>query len=145
MMSWFGKLIGTDKALDIVQDTAKSTFGIIDNAFYTDQEKTQDGIAAKNKATELWLDSQALIIKQSSGTSVSRRIIAWSVISIVIFMLLQVSLAAWLVPKGYISATDSDAIIASLMSFADKFSIGWAFVGVIVFYFGAHVMEAKKK
>ena len=131
-MGWFGKMLGTDKAMDTVKESAKSTFSIIDEAFYTDQEKADN----KAKAANMWLQVQKVVATQSAPTAISRRIIAWSIIGIVTFMVLQGCL--------YVAFED-DARIDSLIKLAKAFWIGEAFTSVMVFYFGAHIFKGTSK
>ena len=130
-MGWFGKLLGTDKALDTVKESAKSTFSIIDEAFYTDQEKSE----SKAKAVNQWLQAQKIVAAQSAPTAISRRVIAWAVIGIVCFMVLQGCL--------YIGF-DDDLRVQKLIELAKAFWIGEAFTSVMVFYFGAHILKGGK-
>ena len=130
-MSWFSKLLGTDKALDVVKDSAKSTFSIIDEAFHTDQEKAE----GKLKAANIWLESQRTIAKQSAPTAISRRVIAWAIIGLVVFFCVQGSL--------YIALEQTEKL-TDLLKFIKAMWIGEAFTAVMVFYFGAHLLGGKK-
>ena len=130
-MGWFGKLLGTDKAMDTVKESAKSTFSIIDEAFYTDQEKAD----TRAKAAAIWLSAQKVVATQSAPTAISRRIIAWSIIGIVCFMVLQGCI--------YVAFDDAGRI-EKLIELAKSFWIGEAFTSVMVFYFGAHLLGSKK-
>lgn len=130
-MSWLTKLLGTDKALDIVKESASSTFSILDEAFDTDQEKRE----SKLKTAQVWLEAQRVIAKQSAPTAISRRIIAWTIIGIVAFFCIQGSI--------YIGFDDSSRL-TSLILFAKAMWIGEAFTSVMVFYFGAHIFGGKK-
>lgn len=130
-MSWFGKLLGTDKAMDTVNTVAKESFSIINNAFYTDQEKAE----SRNKAATVWLRAQEVVSKQSAPTAISRRIIAWSVITLIGFFSFQGAI--------YIGFDDASRLKA-LIDFVKAMWIGEAFTTVMVFYFGAHILGGRK-
>jgi len=71
-MSFLGKLFGSDKALEKVIDTAS---GLLDESFYTAQEKAVDRSAARTEA-------QSLVIKwmeASTGSRLARRVIAFAI------------------------------------------------------------------
>jgi hypothetical protein len=127
-MSIFGRLLGSDKALDIAEKGLTGGMSLLDAAFYTDQEKAEN----KQKMTEAWLKTQELIGKESSPTSISRRIIAWSVIGMTI-----VTFACGLIFIGF----GADARLDILIKWSVAMKLDWAFVGVIGFYFGAHLIR----
>jgi hypothetical protein len=129
-MGWFGKLLGTDKALDTASDLAKSGMDMLDNAFYTDQERAE----TKGRIMDTWLSTQKLIAEQSTPTAISRRIIAWGVLSLV-WLAVAVGMAVILM-DGNIDK------INGIIGLLDSMQIGWAFVSIIVFYFGPHIMSA---
>lgn len=71
-MSFIGKLFGSDKALEKVVDTAS---GLLDEAFYTKEEKAADKAAARDKAQGMvveWLQA-------STGSRLARRVIAFAI------------------------------------------------------------------
>lgn len=71
-MSFFGKLFGSDKALEKVVDTAS---GLLDEAFYTKEEKAADKAAARTEAQKMviqWMEA-------STGSRLARRAIAFAI------------------------------------------------------------------
>jgi hypothetical protein len=130
-MSFFGKLLGSDKALDVVDKGLNGGMRILDAAFYTDQEKAEN----KAQMTKVWIELQQLIGKESSPTSISRRIIAWAVIGTSIL-----TFCCGLILIGF----DANDRLNILIEWTQAMKMDWAFVGVIGFYFGAHLMGRKK-
>ena len=60
--AFFGRLFGTDEALNKVMDTGRE---LLDDAFYTDQEEAQDRAAARSEA-------RAMVVEWTSSTTGSR-------------------------------------------------------------------------
>jgi len=65
----FGKMFGTEKALTSVIDNVSSG---LDNCFYTDQEKAEDGKAERSEARKTVVEW----MKNSQGQNLARRLIA---------------------------------------------------------------------
>lgn len=131
-MGILGQLLGTDKAMDIADKTVSGGLTLLDNAFYTDEEKA----AHKEALINSWMKVQELINKESSPKSISRRVIAWSIIA-----LFSLSFVSGLI---YISLEDYDRLDA-LKDWVEQSMLGWAFCGVIGFYFLTHLIQAKGK
>ncbi len=130
-MGWFSNLLGTEKAVEAAANVAESGMSIIDNAFYTDQEKAENAqLLQKN-----WLEVQKIIGEQSTPTAISRRYIAWAVISLV---WLATLLCMGLVLIG------REALVAPIVDILKALQVGWAFTAVIVFYFGTHLIGKAK-
>jgi hypothetical protein len=72
IMSFFGKLFGSDQALAKVVDTAKD---LIDESFYTDQEEASAKALAADKARSMVIEWVAA----STGSRLARRLIAFSI------------------------------------------------------------------
>jgi len=120
------------KAVDTVSDIAKDGMDMLDNAFYTDQEKSEKA----GQMFDAWLRMQEVIGNQKSPTAVSRRIVAWGVASLVwiavVFCLVLIGIA------------DDDPGVKVIMTteMLDAVYIGPAFVSMIAFYFGPHLVHA---
>lgn len=132
-MGFFAKLLGTEKAVDAAADVVKTGVGMLDNAFFTDQEK-QEGA---KQAYQLWLKQQELIGQQSTPTAISRRIVAWGVLSLVWL--------AFLVCMGLVLLEASPDKMDQILDLVERMKVGWAFTGVIVFYFGTHLVASLPK
>lgn len=128
-MSWFSKLLGTDKALDTINTIAEGGLDLADKAFYTDQEKAE----FRMKKADMWLRMSEMVSKQSAPTAISRRIIAWSVIGMVVFDLLVGTTLLLL---------DMHFILDKFLALNDTLGIDVAFPMVIGFYFGPHIFAA---
>jgi len=128
-MGILSKLLGTEK---LAQTTVKEGFGLLDNAFHTEQEKAADS----KEMMAMWLRVQELVHTQSSPTSISRRYISWGII---LQMMIVVNVCLVYVCKGDTVTVDN------IINVASSLWLGQAFVSVIVFYFGPHVVSAIKK
>lgn len=118
LMSWFAKLIGTDEAFKV---GAK----IVDKAFYTAQERSED-------ATKVLLALQ----DQYTPRAISRRILAFLFCSNFIFIvILCVGLAC----------AGEDKIVNEIIKVADHFKIGWITMSIVIFYFGKYLIPGGKK
>lgn len=71
-MSFIGKLFGSDQALEKVVDTAS---GLLDEAFYTDQEEAEDKAKASEAARNMVIDW----VSASTGSRLARRLIAFCI------------------------------------------------------------------
>lgn len=69
----FWNIFGTSRVVDTVADTVKSGVGMLDNAFFTDQEKA----AMAQKFTETWLEIQKALASENSVSSITRRILSY--------------------------------------------------------------------
>jgi len=73
-MSFLGKIFGSDDALAKVVDTAT---GLLDEAFYTDQEEAADKAAARTEAQGMVIEWVA----STTGSRLARRVIAFMITS----------------------------------------------------------------
>lgn len=73
-MGWFGKLLGTDGAVKEVISSAKE---LVDDAWYTEDEKAEDRAAARREAQGMVVEW----MRNTQGQNLSRRIIALSITS----------------------------------------------------------------
>ena len=87
-MGIFDIFKSSSKAVDTASDIAnKATDGIIggiDKMFYTEQEKS----AAKQKWFDSWLDLQKLLSTEGTPTAISRRILAFMIMGVFLFLIL---------------------------------------------------------
>jgi len=88
-MGLFATILGTPKAVEVVADTVKSGMGMLDNAFYTDQEKAVEA----GKVMQTWLAIQKATAGENSVRSITRRILAWLVTGTFLFLVLFACLA----------------------------------------------------
>jgi len=73
-MAWWS-FLGTTKVADAAADTIKTGASMLDNAFFTDQERA----AAFQKFTETWLSIHEKIASENSLSSITRRILAYMI------------------------------------------------------------------
>lgn len=128
-MSWFTTLLGTPKIVSTVADTVKSGVGMLDNAFYTDQEKAANSL----KMTDIWLKIQKAIADENSIRSITRRILAWGIL---VNFLIIIDIGVYLVVAG-----NTDKVNA-LKAFIIDTKVGWMALSVVIFYFGYYGIQA---
>ena len=78
-------VLGNSKAVSMVSDTVKSGMSMLDNAFYTKQEQAAD--AGKIMSTGLAI--QTAIAQENSIRSITRRLLAWSVMGLFLLLILM--------------------------------------------------------
>lgn len=130
-MSWITTLLGTPKIVSTVADTVKSGVGMLDNAFYTDQEKAANSL----KMTDIWLKIQKAIADENSIRSITRRILAWGII---VNFLIIIDIGV------YLTVTDNTAKVTILKNFILETKMGWMALSVVIFYFGYYGIQAIK-
>ena len=130
-MGWFSKLLGTDKALDTINTIAEGGISLADNAFYTDQEKADFRVKQGN----MWLKMNEIVAKQSSPTSISRRVIAWAIIAMTVFSLF---VGTCLILLG------RTEMLNDFLALLDNIGLSMAFPLVMGFYFGPHIFSSFK-
>lgn len=116
----------------VADDAVKTVGNLVDQAFFTDQEKS----AAAQKRLDWYLDLQKTLTQESTGTSLARR---WFLLAITLntFALAWVYLVADV--AGY------PDICAAILRMVDVFRLGWAFTAAVSFYFLTHAFDAMKQ
>ncbi len=134
-MGWLSTILGTPKIVSTVADTVKSGVGMLDNAFYTDQEKATNGL----KMQDLWLKIQQAIANENSIKSVTRRILAWGIVCLFLFLILA-ACAVWKLDPNWAEYIKGMIIETKLM---------YLTMIVAFFYFGywgvSNIIKAKKE
>jgi hypothetical protein len=123
-MSLFGWLTGGAKSADkVLSGMVKG----IDVLVLTKEEKVQ----YTAKAQDVWLETQKVLSQESSPRSINRRIVAWAVIAETTLITITCMI---LIISGYKDLAEE------IVKVATAFWWGEAFVSVIVFYFGNHIV-----
>lgn len=129
----FWDFFGTTKVIDTVADTVKSGVGMIDNAFFTDQEKAKAGLDYANA----WLQIQLALAQENSLSSITRRMLAWTIMGVFLFLVLFACIVWKYDPEW------SKYILQVL----ENTTIGWLVVAVgatyFVGYFGLRMKDKK--
>lgn len=129
-MSIFGKLFGTDSAVEKTIDTAG---GLLDKAFYTDQEKAADRSEARREV-------QAMVIRwmeATTGSRLARRILAIAIT----FTWLSLFLTATIISVAAIFVTEGARLIqASELLDTRSETMTPAVMLILGFYFAAPYM-----
>jgi len=135
LMGIFSTLFGTTetakKAVDVAADSIRGVGNWIDEQQFTPEEKSE----AFLRAAESHLEMIKAIQNESSVRSITRRILAWSVVSTFLIMLI----AAAIVYK--FDPTYGDF----LLGIATESMLGELTLSIGIFYFGTSLMRAFKK
>ena len=133
----FGKIFGTDKALNSVVDGAVNG---IDKLFYTDEEKAEDAAKAKQQAVQhilMWLET-------TKGQNLARRLIALSIVFTWLFqywMAMMFNFAAIWVD----TATKDQLVLSSDLFKESATDMIPAMMLILGFYFAAPHMGTMAK
>jgi hypothetical protein len=128
-MAWYSWLVGTPKIAEKITDTAANAINtgvkMIDEAFYTDQEKA----AEKVKYTQLFLDLQKLLVNDSGVSSIARRAVA-TVIMITFCFLVIMAAGVFAIP------TIGEKWAGHILNVIDVSNLGYLAMLVGGFFFG---------
>lgn len=124
-MGWFTNIFGsTEKAAALVDKAADGIYNGVDKMFYTEEEKAD----AQRQGWAMYLDFiRIAYLDQNSIRSVTRRWIATAIVA--------TTLLSFLITLGF-AIVGKTTVVDSILTTVNAFYIGWAFVAVIVFYFG---------
>lgn len=123
---------GSEAAEHVTKKAADGIYNGLDKLVYTDEERAE----MSQKGAETYLKFMEMAYDENSVRSVTRRYLAW-------FIALN-SFAAFWVAVGF-AINNQDKMVEKIVSLAEAFKIGWAFTGVVVFYFGVQFMRNKGK
>lgn len=123
-MGFLTAFLGAPKVVDTVADTVKGGMGMLEKAFYTEQEKAENA----GKVMNTWLEIQKATAQENSIRSITRRILAWLVMGLFLFLVLT-ACVIWKFDAGW-----SDYILSVISE--TKLSYLAMIVGF--FYFGSY-------
>lgn len=130
-MGWFGRLVGTDKAIDNLLDKNEGLLvragGWVDGLKYTDQEKAEDA-----QVTRKWGLAQ---LQALAPFKVVQRIIAFSVLFVWVLVCLNVMAAIWI--KALYPEIDA---VTMLWEFAISDFVFWPVLAVLSLYMTGGVL-----
>jgi len=131
-MSFVGKLFGTDTA---VEQTIGLIGKVADEAFYTDQEKAEDRAAVRRETQSMVIEW----LKSTTGSALSRRLIALSITSSWLFMHL---LATFMEVAGvWVNPTTGKGLVTSAHLIDSRLDgMTGAVMLILGFYFAAPYM-----
>lgn len=131
-MGWWSALFSAPKIVETGCEVVKTGVGMLDEAFYTDQERAMDSI----EVSKLALERVKLALNESSIRSITRRFLSFAIIGQAMF-LTTVSGVLYLMGK-----VKDAAFILDLLKF-------WSvpLSAVVIFYFGYYGVQQiiKKK
>lgn len=127
-MAFWDWFIGTPKVVDAVSESAttivKTGTSMLDNAFYTDQERA----AAQEKMVGIWLKLQELLANDSGVSAIARRAVAF-LITVTFCSILLFAVAIWRYSQEW---------AAFALKVATDTYLGEAFLAVCIFFFGMY-------
>jgi hypothetical protein len=130
MLSWVGKLLGSDKAASSLIDNVSKG---LDKIYYSEEEKAEDKAEAKKEASALlikWLEA-------TQGSNLARRLIALTVTGIwasqYVASMLMFAVIPWVDVTSTVEALNASAV--SLQESGEQ--IDGAMMLVLGFYFAA--------
>ena len=143
-MGFWGLFSKSDKAVDTGLDLIKRAADGIDALFYTAEEKAGDAMErAKLKMDYAKLNHEFVksTLNESSTRSYTRRVMAWSVTGLGMFLTLY-SILAYTIGAIWEKEAFKDVAMHSLA----LLKVWWPIIaGIGLFYFGVHILRARSK
>ncbi len=131
-MGWFTALTSTAKATENVTEIAKAGveggISILDKAFYTSQEQTQDSIQAAGKIMDTHLALVKATASENSMRSITRRSLA--------IMFCVPYVLAYMIAVVFPKMADHIIKVSSTMG------MGKIVLAVVIFYFGYYGLKS---
>ena len=127
----FGGSESAGKALDIAGGAIKGIGTWIDERNLTDEERAKMLAAAAQTHLELIKATH----DENGIRSVTRRWLAWGITA--------TTCLSYLLAVG-LSIAGKDAAVAGVVALSEAYNLGWAFAGVVVFYFGVQIFRSNK-
>lgn len=129
MLGFLKGIFSAPKAVDAGLDLVKSGVSGIDKLFFTEEEKSD----ARRNWFKLWLEGQKITASENTTRSVTRRILAVSIVGEFLLFILMAGIA-WPWMKGW---------AMFLLELAQ--SLGNLVLLVAGFYFGVHLLRGWKE
>lgn len=126
----FGSSANAGKVIDVVGDSVRGVGTWIDEQKLSEEERVKFMIQAGQAHLEL-IKATA---DENSIRSVTRRWLAWGIASVVC--------SSFIVGMGFAIA-GRDEVVKKIVDLSEAYSLGWAFVSVVTFYFGVSIFRAK--
>lgn len=82
MWAWLKAVFGAPEIVTAVANTVRSGVDMVDKAFFTEQEKAENNV----KIMDVWLKLQMILANDNSVSALTRRIIAFLIISTFCFL-----------------------------------------------------------
>jgi len=140
-VGFWSLLTGADtanKTLDIADKTTTGIINGLDKMFYTKEEKAQTltkrlEIAEKMSQTHIKL--MEATHNETTARSITRRITAIFIMFLTLLSIITICITYKLDPD----------FAKFQLEVVKYFQIGWAFIGVVIFFFGNHMINGLKK
>lgn len=136
--SWIQGKNSLDKTLDIADKTSSGIMSGIDKMFYTEEEKAdslQKRLELSDQISKTHIELMKVTHNETTARSVTRRIIAVSIMFLT-FVSMILTCVVWKIDKEWGEF---------ILNVTKYFQIGWAFITVVVFFFGNHMLTRFKK
>lgn len=131
----FGGSDTANKSLEMA-DKAMSGIGTwIDERKFTEEEQ----VKASAQSVAAYLEWFKIAASENGPRSVTRRVLAWGISGFIVFWA-SVGMGFAIAEPWYPKAGEA---VANMIAVAEAYKLGWAFAGVIVFYFGVQIFRAK--
>jgi uncharacterized membrane protein (DUF485 family) len=142
MLGWLGGLFGLFQGNQTAASLAKDVSNGVDMLIYTDEEKA----IAQKEAFVSWLKMVELMKDSETYRSVTRRILAVTIIMNLLLMIWLCIIAetlAFFKLFGMVPPVGQPftPITMAIIQVAGVFQLGWVFCTIIVFYFGPHLIQ----
>jgi len=136
--SWITGAKSVDKTLDIIDKSSDGIMKGLDKVWYTKEEKAENFVKRLEIAEQMsktHIELMKATADENTTRSITRRVTA-----IVILILTVLSVVTlWIVGKF-------DPEWAEwMLEVVEYFQLGWAFIAVVVYFFGNHMITRFKK
>ena len=138
LWNWLTGAKQVDKTLDIADKTTTGIVSGIDKMFYTEEEKAemlQKRLEIAEQASKTHIELMKVTHDETTARSVTRRIIAILIMAITVISMVLLC-AIWKYDKAW-----GEFILRVI----EYYQLGWAFIAVVVFFFGNHMIRGFKK
>lgn len=136
--SWITGKKSVDKTLDIAEKTTSGIMSGIDKMFYTEEEKAemfQKRLELSEQASKVHIELMKTTHDETTTRSVTRRVIAISIMFITFLSIISLCVV-WKVDNQWGEF---------ILKVVEYYQLGWAFIAVVVFFFGNHMITRFKK
>lgn len=124
----FGAGDKPSKVADFAMDSVKGIGEWIDEKDFTPEEKSK----AYLESAKVFNEFVSMTINENSNRSITRRWLAWGIAGFTLFWA-NVAMILAIFQEG---AMEDGGAVSRMIAVADAWHLGWAFVSVVILYFG---------
>ena len=136
--SWLTGAKAVDKTLNIADKTTSGIISGLDKMFYTKQEKAEvliKKLEIAERVSKTHIELMKVTHDETTTRSVTRRIIAISIMAFTIFSIIAVCIIRKFDPEW----------AEFILKVVEYFQFDRAFIAVVIFFFGNHIITRIKK